>query len=739
MARIERKNLAYDEAGSVFENLPPRARQSMKVRSHRKTRLMSNLDEEPNARAYRKPSKRKSKDHCQPLLKQVAVTTEDGVALSTHAFKQWSQCQSRSLPAWARGPYSSRGSITHCLHEEILDYTSYTTAAVQAQRFCLNATLNRVRLAVAELWGGDSCVEEYGSHATGMWLPTSDVDVVITGVGRIMEGMRGTVVADMCRQGYQGWESDRYDQQGEPVSPPGPSGASVDEVQSGSHGCDGSVPLHSRRQVEDRQDPVVSRAVLLHMLHAVATRLSSMPWVASLDVIHRSRVPVIKLVARFALPCTCAARDGDSSSDVECSSSSEGGSNSSTSHGRAAGEEGASRPQGCTCPISSAVSLAVDISISSDGCHSGLSAREYVLLAQRKSPQLRPLVLVLKQFLSERGLNETYTGGLSSYCVVLLAIYFLGLKENIPRLKNLGALLLRFFEFFGGEFNFKKLGICVNRSGVGGNTFRLLCPPCPCFVLEDPFQPGNNVARSSFALYKVIAAFEDAHLTLRYFKPSKFAPTPLSRLLHRSGHTAVLQAFLPIASLLEKSNSWLVKQTPSNSSPSSPSGNSSDSGSTVSGSCYSSGNSSSSVEGEDISSGENGSGGRRSLLENDSPMQARVSNRRDLVVSKCRSEFKKQSPQMIPKKLPTPELTPIACISVDNVLERQPLSCMEVGLSLSSLVIKSPALSGLPHKTDPFEVISLIPPALDLSKNDPSLDEKCNSHEPHVPIFHCAQ
>ena len=56
----------------------------------------------------------------------------------------------------------------------------------------------------------------------------------------------------------------------------------------------------------------------------------------------------------------------------------------------------------CGCATES-IFLSVDITVDIDGSHSGVQAREFVLLAQRKTPELRPLALVLKQFLSERG------------------------------------------------------------------------------------------------------------------------------------------------------------------------------------------------------------------------------------------------------------------------------------------------------------------------------------------------
>lgn len=40
-------------------------------------------------------------------------------------------------------------------------------------------------------------------------------------------------------------------------------------------------------------------------------------------------------------------------------------------------------------------------------------------------PTLPPLVFVLKQFLSQAGLNKVYEGGISSYSLILLTVNFL--------------------------------------------------------------------------------------------------------------------------------------------------------------------------------------------------------------------------------------------------------------------------------------------------------------------------
>ena len=45
-----------------------------------------------------------------------------------------------------------------------------------------------------------------------------------------------------------------------------------------------------------------------------------------------------------------------------------------------------------------------------------------------KYPYLKHLVLVLKQFLLQRDLNEVFTGGISSYSLILMVVSFLQMR-----------------------------------------------------------------------------------------------------------------------------------------------------------------------------------------------------------------------------------------------------------------------------------------------------------------------
>lgn len=86
-------------------------------------------------------------------------------------------------------------------------------------------------------------------------------------------------------------------------------------------------------------------------------------------------------------------------------------------------------------------------------------------------PEIRPLMLIIKYMLRQRDLNEIYLGGVSSFIIFTLLYYYIidvnkrvvysvnkGEKE---KLLTLGHLLLGFFNFYGYDFNYKKLGISI--------------------------------------------------------------------------------------------------------------------------------------------------------------------------------------------------------------------------------------------------------------------------------------
>ena len=82
-------------------------------------------------------------------------------------------------------------------------------------------------------------------------------------------------------------------------------------------------------------------------------------------------------------------------------------------------------------------------------------------------PAIRPVIYVIKYYLRQRKLNESYTGGVSSFLLFNLFIayiYYLGKSTKIER-KNLGEIMVGFFQFYAFEFNYEEVGISLRHGG----------------------------------------------------------------------------------------------------------------------------------------------------------------------------------------------------------------------------------------------------------------------------------
>ncbi|XP_047218167.1 terminal nucleotidyltransferase 4A-like [Girardinichthys multiradiatus] len=163
----------------------------------------------------------------------------------------------------------------------------------------------------------------------------------------------------------------------------------------------------------------------------------------------------------------------------------------------------------------------VDISFNVE---TAVKTAQFIKSYLKKYTVLPPLIFVLKQFLLQRDLNEVFTGGISSYSLILMAISFLQLHPRIDTRRtniNLGILLIEFFELYGRDFNYMKMGIQVKNGGAylskedmlqamdHGNWPSMLC-------IEDPVQPGNDVGRSSYGVLQVKQVFDFAYMVLNH-------------------------------------------------------------------------------------------------------------------------------------------------------------------------------------------------------------------------------
>lgn len=144
---------------------------------------------------------------------------------------------------------------------------------------------------------------------------------------------------------------------------------------------------------------------------------------------------------------------------------------------------------------------------------------------------LRELVLVVKQFLSSRRLNNVRFGGIGGFSMVCLCYSFLKLHPKISAkcihpLDNLGTLLIEFFELYGVHFNYEAVGISLREETFGYITKRshpeLTAPRGPrrgppdlyTLVVENPLSPSENVTAGTFRLRWVTKAFFGAYQLL---------------------------------------------------------------------------------------------------------------------------------------------------------------------------------------------------------------------------------
>lgn len=103
----------------------------------------------------------------------------------------------------------------------------------------------------------------------------------------------------------------------------------------------------------------------------------------------------------------------------------------------------------------------------------GIETSKFIKDRCKEYPQMKPLLIFFKYFLLQRGMHETYTGGMGSYLLCNVVLHFM---QRHPSKKNprhyaatsLGHLLFDCLKYYGADFQFDTKGICVTD---GGYTF----------------------------------------------------------------------------------------------------------------------------------------------------------------------------------------------------------------------------------------------------------------------------
>ncbi|CAK6958822.1 terminal nucleotidyltransferase 4B isoform X1 [Scomber scombrus] len=200
----------------------------------------------------------------------------------------------------------------------------------------------------------------------------------------------------------------------------------------------------------------------------------------------------------------------------------------------------------------------VDISFN---VKSGVKAALLIKDFKEKYPVLPYLVLVLKQFLLQRDLNEVFTGGIGSYSLFLMAVSFLQLhyRDDVcnPNM-NIGVLLIEFFELYGRHFNYLKTGIRIKDGGcyvakdeVQKNMMDGYRPSM--LYIEDPLQPDNDVGRSSYGAMQVKQAFDYAYVVLSH------AVSPIAKYYPNNEMESILGRIIRVTQEVDEYREWIRK------------------------------------------------------------------------------------------------------------------------------------------------------------------------------------
>lgn len=326
---------------------------------------------------------------------------------------------------WAARTDSGLMAIATRLTQEVEDFCAETQHFGRMQLSYRRAAVLELTRALQDIWPR-ARTRVYGSFATGLSLPSSDVDVVV-------------------------W------------LPPVRNLEPIDEAGI----------LEGRNGIKET---VLQQATRL---------LSNQTWVRadSVKAIENTAVPIISMVA---VPRGAAADEADAAADASGSQRID--------------------PQ----------EVRLDVSFEAPK-HKGFVTVELVRELTSRFPQLVPLTLVLKQFLQVRSLHHAYTGGLSSYCLLLLLTAFiqeLVEAEDTATLASPGRLLLDFLHYYGSVFDARRTAVSLRT----GNHY----PPRDTLIdplyIYDPLAPdqdvGPNCGQNCFRILQVQRAFQEARASL---------------------------------------------------------------------------------------------------------------------------------------------------------------------------------------------------------------------------------
>ena len=229
----------------------------------------------------------------------------------------------------------------------------------------------------------------YGSYATGLWLPTSDVDMVVQGAGSTLYLNKKLKMLMKRRKAKRKREEKRKKKQEEDEAKKnGVREGGGGGVEGGDEKDKDEKRTETREQEQEEEEelyddrtPEMLLASSWEAFQCIYTQLLNQPWAENVIAITTARMPVIKLTLT----------DGYNQIPFDVTID-----------------------PGLRRDVHPDQYLAIQ---------SGLPVLQLVQYCLTKMKGLATLTLVIKQFLRERGLNDTYRGG-TSFFVVFFCFFF---------------------------------------------------------------------------------------------------------------------------------------------------------------------------------------------------------------------------------------------------------------------------------------------------------------------------
>jgi non-canonical poly(A) RNA polymerase PAPD5/7 len=166
---------------------------------------------------------------------------------------------------------------------------------------------------------------------------------------------------------------------------------------------------------------------------------------------------------------------------------------------------------------------------------SALETTELVKNYVKRYPMLKPLTLVVKYYLKQRYLNETWTGGIGSYTLVVMILSYLQLHTRTggraPRAgagEDLSTLLIGFLQFYGTQFDYLTNVVSVINGGsyLRKEDKNWVSEKAPdALSVEDPTNPSIDIAAGVYRIQDARDVFLEGFWNLTHDSPRRWPHT----------------------------------------------------------------------------------------------------------------------------------------------------------------------------------------------------------------------